>query len=125
MTPTPRTDAIASKGGLGPEYAGIRAHIESTVPADFARDLERERNAWKDIAGKLARALDGCRKRYVLTLGEITGDPEPSFDPPAPSQLDNLHAVTLALAEYDILSNTSVSGPHPADDSTSTKSVHG
>jgi hypothetical protein len=25
----------------------------------------------------------------------------------------------------DILSNTSVSGPHPADDSQSTKSVHG
>jgi hypothetical protein len=60
---------------------------------------------WKVIADKLALALDGCRKRYVLTLGEITGDPVLEFMTPAPSALDNIKAVALALAEYDILSN--------------------
>lgn len=77
--------------------------------------LEKEKTEWKAIADKLAHALDGCRKRYVLTLGEITGDPDPSFDPPAPSAIDNINAVTLALAEYDMASkpNAELRNPQP------------
>lgn len=59
--------------------------------------------AWRSCADTAMVALAGCTKRLRITLAEATGEPVPLFFPPAPSALDNIHAVAAATAEYEKL----------------------
>jgi hypothetical protein len=60
---------------------------------------------WEACAHQLAAALEGASKRHQITLSELLGVDEPTFDPPAPSRLDNIKAIGAALAAYRSLTS--------------------
>ena len=53
---------------------------------------------WCKVAGELQLALVGCTARLRITLGELNQDP---VDIEAPSRLDNIKAISAALAAYE------------------------
>jgi len=54
----------------------------------------------REVADKLAAALEGCSNRLRVVLAEMLGETPPTFDPPAPSALENIRAVAAALQAY-------------------------
>jgi NAD(P)H-dependent FMN reductase len=59
---------------------------------------------WESCAHQLASALQGAAKRHQITLAELLCEDAPTFDPPAPTRLDNIEAIGAALATYRSLS---------------------
>lgn len=69
--------------------------LSLTTGQDYVHRSELE--AVKKAARKLKDALVGEVKRHRIALCELSGDTAPQFDPPAPSVLDNLHAIGESL----------------------------
>lgn len=53
-TPTPLTDAVYAAGNNQRDYTSGKAFLDMR---DHARQLEQQRDAWRDVAAELAEAL--------------------------------------------------------------------
>ena len=67
------------------------------------KDIKADRDAWKKCAEMNNTAMNGTVKRLRSSVAELCGSPPPKFDTPAPTMLDNLHAVGDAQTEYERL----------------------
>ena len=97
--------AKAELEAVSKQFASSKAkraieYIERICPnCGHARGPDDE-TCLKCSADKLAAALEGCSNRLRVVLAEAIDDPVPTFDPPAPSALENIRAVAAALSAY-------------------------
>jgi|GEM_PF-5599837 len=56
---------------------------------------------WKECAGKLAAALNGCVVRLRIAIADEGGEASEELNDIAPSRLDNIKNVSAALSEYE------------------------
>ena len=77
----------------------FEAHDRICSQNPVAKELQEHKEAIK----LLHDALQGTIKRHRMSISVILQEPEPQFQTPAPSALENLHQITAAMSAYQKL----------------------
>ncbi len=77
--------------------------IATLVKGDWNNELvpARDHRKLEELCAQQHEALAGCVKRLRIELATRNGEPEPVFDTPAPSRLENLKQIASAMENME------------------------